>query len=161
MVASLKETVSALKSELIITANQQTKVSPVPSFADILKNKTNPAVIIEPKDHNQTFEKTKKDIASNINPSDIGESSSEEQFDGLAECMTKHNKSVFASDFNIKILKCWPTKKNQKVFQALLQLDKERIFSVWNGLNDFVVNSSSTAVFKQRILHYFENLSSE
>ena len=72
MVASLKETVSALKSELIITANQQTKVSPVPSFADILKNKTNPAVIIEPKDHNQTFEKTKKDIASNINPSDIG-----------------------------------------------------------------------------------------
>ena len=66
---------------------------------------------MEPKDRNQTFEKTKEDIASNIIRSDIGESFSEEQFDGLA-----NDKSVLASDFNIKILKCWPTKKNQKVF---------------------------------------------
>ena len=74
MVASLKETVYALKSEFIITANrqQQTKVSLVAPFADLLKNKTKPAVTIEPKDRNRIFENTKKDTASNINPSDIG-----------------------------------------------------------------------------------------
>ena len=72
MVASLKETVYVLKSEFIITANRQTKVSPVPRFADLLKNKTKPAVTIEPKDRNRTFENTKTDTVSNINPSDIG-----------------------------------------------------------------------------------------
>ena len=53
--------------------------------------------------------------------------------------------------------KIYHEKYNSRVRKSFLT---NRIFNVWNGLSDDVVNSS-TAVFRQRMLHYFENLFSE
>ncbi|KAJ3662783.1 hypothetical protein Zmor_007112 [Zophobas morio] len=73
MVSNLKEVFSDLKTDLIKNAERQIKDTfiepePVTSFSSILKNKTKPAVIIEPKNPEQNFAQTKADIASSIDP---------------------------------------------------------------------------------------------
>ncbi|KAJ3648411.1 hypothetical protein Zmor_018143 [Zophobas morio] len=74
LVGNLKDIFSNLKTELIESAERQIKDTlpeckpPVPSFSAILKNKTKPAIVIQPKNPEQDFNKTKSDIASNIDP---------------------------------------------------------------------------------------------
>lgn len=77
-ISALKITVDNLKSELtVLTENNQchsayinnnNKTTEKPKYADILKNKTSPAVIIHPKDPNQDYSKTKSDLLEKVNP---------------------------------------------------------------------------------------------
>ena len=76
LVGSLKDTFAVLKTDLL---NDFTKRSvgnadasaPV-KYADIIKNKSKPAVIIEPKNVEQNSQQTKSHIASTIKPSESG-----------------------------------------------------------------------------------------
>lgn len=75
LVGSMKDVFNNLKIDLLKDvekrkiAESTASISPV-KFSDIVKNKSKPAVIIEPKDANQDSQKTKSDIASTINPVD-------------------------------------------------------------------------------------------
>ncbi|KAJ3666126.1 hypothetical protein Zmor_001581 [Zophobas morio] len=70
MVGSLKDVFSELKVDLIKaieTSVKENEFKPVTRFADAVKNKTKPVIIIEPKNV-QNSVKTKTDIESNIDP---------------------------------------------------------------------------------------------
>lgn len=66
----VNDKIASIQSDIAMT----TKVSfPVtaeqPSYSDILKNNTQPAIIIQPKNLGQPISQTKSDISQNINPS--------------------------------------------------------------------------------------------
>ena len=152
-----------------------------PPHSQILKNKTQPAIIVKPKNTVQTATLTKSDIKANISPLEsqlsltkvkdtqsggvsIGFSSKDEKqrfkerataklgvnYDiheikgfqprvkivGLSQeypdsgitDFLEHSVKTNSTTFNYlpecRVLKQWPTKKNQKKFQALLQVDQ-------------------------------------
>lgn len=74
-IASLNATVECLKADIaLITANKicncgDSKVpDKIPKYSEIVKNKTNPAVIIQPKNHGQEYSRTKSELLQKINP---------------------------------------------------------------------------------------------
>ncbi len=77
LVGSLKDTFALLKTDLLKDFTKQRAAinsdanTPV-KYADIIKNKSKPAVIIEPKNIDQNSQQTKSHIASTIKPSDSG-----------------------------------------------------------------------------------------
>ncbi|KAJ3640291.1 hypothetical protein Zmor_003600 [Zophobas morio] len=176
-----------LKSDFLKVAESKllSELSPAnekkPKYSDIMKNKTNPAVIIKPKHKEQHVEETKSVISNSINPVEtnlqiskvrktkdggvlIGCSSSDEtaRFKKIAEekladnyeikevkgvlprvkivGLTRHMSESELSElieyavrtnsgfFNLnsvsKVIKVYPTKSNQKIFQAVVELDR-------------------------------------
>lgn len=152
-----------------------------PKYSEIIKNKTQPAVIVKPKNTEQSTTKTKMDINRNINTVDsnlkvskvknvknggilLGFSSKEEnlRFKKLAsdklsenydikevkgvqprikivgmtemynaeeiieyiEHAVRNNCTSINLSIDCSLIKSFPTKKNPKVYQALIQLDK-------------------------------------
>mgnify|MGYP005984721577 CR=1 FL=1 len=72
MVSSVKHVFSDLKTELVTSAENQIKntlpdAKLVESFSDILKNKTTPVILIEPKNYDHDSVQTKSDLTSHIN----------------------------------------------------------------------------------------------
>lgn len=67
----LDETLQQLKSKFDFAANEISKKnSSIPRYADIVKNKTEPAVLIVPKNSSQLPNQMKADILGNINPAE-------------------------------------------------------------------------------------------
>lgn len=65
---SFKSEISNLVSKNTSLSTDAKNVSSQPSYSDVLKNKTQPAVIILPKNPDQSISKTKCDLMSQINP---------------------------------------------------------------------------------------------
>ncbi|KAJ3651984.1 hypothetical protein Zmor_017986 [Zophobas morio] len=133
MVSNLKEVFSDLKTDLIKNAERQIKdtfMEPelVTSFSSILKKKTKPAVIIEPKNPEQNFAQTKTDTASTIDPANekiqIAKMKSTENGGMLVGCLSSDQNLRFKS-VGSTILNFWVTKKKRSTYQALLQVDKK------------------------------------
>ncbi|KAJ3663265.1 hypothetical protein Zmor_007568 [Zophobas morio] len=75
MINNLKDTFTELKTDLVQSAERQIKDAshdpkPVTPFSVILKSKTKPAIIVEPKNREQNFVQTKTDVTSRIDPVD-------------------------------------------------------------------------------------------
>ncbi len=74
MSKSLNSMFDNLKAEISQLVKEKAKSEPVKeeqpgsSYSNILKNKTQPAIIVKPKDSNQPVSVTKSDIKSKINP---------------------------------------------------------------------------------------------
>ncbi|KAJ3659460.1 hypothetical protein Zmor_011149 [Zophobas morio] len=189
MLNSLNSVFDTLKTDFNKIADEKIRMlhqsemdsATVPSYSKILKDKTQPAVIIKPKNIIQTTTLTKSDIRDNINPLEsqlsftkikntqsggvlIGFPSKEEndrfkkratdklganyeiheikgvqpriKIVGLSqeypetELINFLEHSVKSKSFSLnyhpecKLLKQWPTKKNSKVYQAVLQIDQ-------------------------------------
>lgn len=200
MVDGLKSVFGDLKTDLLKSAELQLQSinsdsKSFPSFSEIIKNKTKPAVIIEPKVPRQDAVQTKTDVTSSINPVDVdikiakvknvrnggilvGCSSNEEntrfkkyaeekladnyvirevkgilpkvkivgisqkynneELSDLVEHVIKMNSSIFNLNSICKVLKFFPTKKNNNIFQAVLQVDRDSYDRLMSAGNLFV-----------------------
>lgn len=74
-ISTLNDTVERLKADILkLTENKtcncdESKVSEnKPKYSDILKNKTNPAVIIQPRNQSQEYSQTRSELLKKINP---------------------------------------------------------------------------------------------
>ena len=174
-----------------------------PSYSEIIKNKTQPAVIIKPKNTEQSAAKTKTDIKKNINPVDsqlslskvknvknggllIGFSSKEEnlRFKKMAseklaenydiqeikgvqprlkivgmtesyntdeiiefvEHSVRNNCTAINLNIECSVVKFFPTKKNKKIYQAIIQLDKSS-YEVLISAGDLFIGYDHCYVF--------------
>nr|CAI5867064.1 unnamed protein product [Callosobruchus analis] len=181
VVAAIKKHVSSISegiSRSIRYSHNSTEDNQPVKYADVVKNKTKPALIIQPKNANQEVDKTKSDILSNANPAEaevqltrvrnvrdggilIGCKSQEENRklkamvqeklsdnyevrevtgvypriklvgmnckyseETLKNLILRGNPSLFSDSGDFKIIKHFPTKKNDKIFQAIIQVDK-------------------------------------
>nr|CAI5849645.1 unnamed protein product [Callosobruchus analis] len=73
LVAAIKKHVSSISegiSQSIRYSHNSTEDNQPVKYADVVKNKTKPALIIQPKNANQEVNKTKSDILSNANPAE-------------------------------------------------------------------------------------------
>ena len=70
VLSTVNEKLAAIKSDIAITAKVCPEVTVTqPRYSDILKNNTQPASIIQPKNLEQPPSQTKSDILQQINPS--------------------------------------------------------------------------------------------
>nr|CAI5855926.1 unnamed protein product [Callosobruchus analis] len=166
--------------KVLVLQNGQ-KVQPPadpPRYSDVLRNKTQPAIVIRPKNANQSVVQTRSDILKSVDPVEanlhlgkvrdikdggllVGYKSkadnlkllsiakqklgnsydikevtginprirlvgmrkaySEEQINSY---LLKSSPEVFCGDVECRVLKTYPTKKNNNVYQAEIQLDR-------------------------------------
>lgn len=67
--SAVNDDIASLKNDLIEISKMNFPVATTQHrYSDIVKNKTQPAVIIQPKNPDQSFSQTKSDIAKNIDP---------------------------------------------------------------------------------------------
>nr|CAI5827432.1 unnamed protein product [Callosobruchus analis] len=149
-----------------------------PRYSDVLRNKTQPAIVIRPKNANQSVVQTRSDILKSVDPVEanlhlgkvrdikdggllvgckskadnlkllsiakqklgnsydikevtginprirlvgMSKAYSEEQINSY---LLKSNPEVFCGDVECRVLKTYPTKKNNNVYQAEIQLDR-------------------------------------
>ena len=191
--ATLATAFETLKSDLISVITERIVnnkvISPPLSYSTIARNNTHPAVIVVPKDQSQSVEKTKEDMANQVNPSElklrltkvkpanngsivIGCKNEEEnrKFKQIAEkklsdsyeirelhginprvrvvgfrenyaeedflnILKQLNVDIFDSNSLCNVIKICKTKKGDKIFQAVLQLDRatyDKIIKVGN-----------------------------
>ena len=183
MLNNLNSVFSDLKSNFLKIAESKLSEPVIehPSYSEIIKNKTQPAVIVKPKNSQQPVTKTKVDINKNINTVDsnltlskvknmkdggvlVGFSSKEEnqrfkliaseklaenyeikevkgvqpriKIVGMTETYENQEIVEFVEhairnnctgiNLNIEcsVIKVFPTKKNSRLYQAIIQLDK-------------------------------------
>lgn len=191
--ASLNAAFESLRLDLISAVTDKILTVKKPaepsSYAAIAKNNTQPAVLVAPKNRSQSFEKTKEDMANQINPSElklrltrvkpvnngsivVGCRDQEEnkKFMKIAEekladsyeikelrginprvrivgfrefytdtdflsILKQLNDDIFSGNSLCDVIKIYNTKKSDKVFQAVIQLDRatyDRIIKVGN-----------------------------
>lgn len=195
--ASFREEIRLVKKDI----NKISESEPIPSnlkYSEVLKDRSQPAVIVHPKDGTQSHIKTKADILCNINPlnspmqltkvktvkdggvliscrnkddneklksivqqkmsdayhvKEVGgvlrrmrivgmtvEHSSEDLCRYLLSC----NKNIFPDESECKIIKIFPTRRNAKIFQAIILVNKSVYDRALNAGNVFVAYDSCT-----------------
>ncbi|CAH1975592.1 unnamed protein product, partial [Acanthoscelides obtectus] len=180
--ASFKNQVTKLSADISRSMKSSHAVpsvnKPVVSYAEVVRNKTQPALIIQPKNGNHQSKQTKADLIQHVNPCTaevqlakvkdvrdggilIGCKSKEENQklkaivqeklsdsyvireitginprfrlvgmsdkysdDKLRHLLLKGNTDIFEDDFECKIVKHFPTKKDPSVYQAIVQVDR-------------------------------------
>ncbi|CAH1994989.1 unnamed protein product, partial [Acanthoscelides obtectus] len=180
--ASFKNQVTKLSADISRSMKSSHAVpsvnKPVVSYAEVVRNKTQPALIIQPKNGNHQSKQTKADLIQHVNPCTaevqlakvkdvrdggilIGCKSKEENQklkaivqeklsdsyvireitginprfrlvgmsdkysdDKLRHLLLKGNTDTFEDDFECKIVKHFPTKKDPSVYQAIVQVDR-------------------------------------
>lgn len=181
---ALVEAFNSMKSDLLkLNVETRSTIIPpstesIPTYSQVLNNKAQPAVILQPKDTSQTNARTKEDLIKCIDPANADFSFSKvkqvsnggillgckttedsEKFmklakeklsgdynirespgihprirvsgicdnlseDSLLKLIKKNNMPYILPESDIKLIKLLPTKKNNKIFQAILQVDK-------------------------------------
>ena len=187
LINNLNDTFSDLKTNFLkiadtrLSQDLQNVGEKKASYLDILKNKTQPGIIITPKNKEQDVAATKTALSTKINPAETNLSISkvrgmkdgslligcsnkddnarfkkiaqdkladdyeikdvkgilprvkivgltrnfvESELSDLFEYMTKTNSELFNLDSVCKVIKVYPTKKNSKVYQAILEIDR-------------------------------------
>lgn len=66
--SSLQGQISTIKSDITKLAEYDSSAVRQPKYSDVLKDKSQPVVIVRPKDCNQSPHHTKADILRNVNP---------------------------------------------------------------------------------------------
>lgn len=189
----LESRLAAIQSEVC----RSIKADAVPpatiaTYSSILKNKSSPAVIIQPKDETQTPSQTRSDISRNIgldedsihlrrlknlkNGGVLIECKSGEQnerlkkavedklsdsyvvrelrgicprvkivgmsedysADSFIRLLKKCNPELFSVNTECKVVKMFPTKKNENIFQCILELDRVTYDRVIKSGNVFI-----------------------
>lgn len=172
----------------------------VPSYSQVLRNRAQPAIIIQPKNTSQTNTRTKDDLVKNIHPANSDFSFSRikhvknggillgcktvedsEKFmkiakeklstdysiresrgiqprirvsgicenlqeDTLLKIIRKNNSPYILPESEIKLVKMYPTRKNDKIFQAIFQVDKQTFERVIKA-GKIIVGYDSCPVF--------------
>nr|CAH7753147.1 unnamed protein product [Callosobruchus chinensis]CAH7767673.1 unnamed protein product [Callosobruchus chinensis] len=181
VVTAVKKQVSSISDDLsrsIRYSHNNAENNKPMKYADVVKNKTRPALIIQPKNANQAVNQTKSDILSHANPAEaevqltrvrsvrdggilIGCKSKEENQklkamvqeklsdnyevrevsgvnprirvvgmnckyteETLKNLISSGNPDLFSNSCDFKIIKHFPTKKNENIFQAIVQVDR-------------------------------------
>lgn len=176
-----------ISNKSVATSNQ----SPI-KYSQVLQNKTEPVVIIRPKNSEQSNVKTKLDINESINPADsnlqlskvkhirdggiligcknnadndklrkLAQEKLSDQYtvkevrgikprvriagisqklsdQELVDILVKQNGQLINCQSECTVIKCYPTKKNQNIYQAILQLNKKTYEKVMKAGNLFI-----------------------
>lgn len=176
--ASIQNQLCIFKSDLGKVTKEILKPAIRPNYSDVIKNRTQPAVIIKPKNSSQSSATTKVDILQHVDPSQnniqlsrvkncrdggvlisCNNSEGNEKFktlvnekllnsydikevsgvrprlrivgmtqhyteDTLLSLLPRYNPNIFPEDSLLRILKVMPTKKNENIFQAIIEVDK-------------------------------------
>lgn len=203
---------NALKLEIAKATTVESKPAThqLSRYADVLKDKSQSAVIIYPKDSNQPLNITKSDILSNINPTvenlQISKVKSVKDGGILIGCKTeadnvklkemvqqkmdnfyevknvagfrprlrvvgmtenfssddvsnyllKCNPGIFVNDSGFKILKIFPTKKNESIWQMVIEVEKLTYDRALKAGNVFVGYDSCTVYDAVEIFRCFK-----
>lgn len=196
--SSMNNQLERFKSEIAKVSKETQSPNNQVKYSDVVRNKTQPAVIINPKDTSQSYSQTKSEIMRYVDPtsSDIQLSRVKTVKDGgiLIGCSNKNgheklkeviqqnlantyevrevsgisprirlvgmseqyteddlhnlvlrcNSGMFYEDSECKIIKMMPTKKNEEVFQAIIQVDKISYSKILSAGNLFVGYDSCT-----------------
>lgn len=218
LLSTLTSQFESFKAELLNFTSNKATVNTIqnstyepPKYADVLKNKAMPAVIIKPKNQEQNNSQTKTDILQNINPADtniqitkiknirnggvlIGCNSKDEnnRFKKMAEeklnsneyevtevrginprirvvgmtekfteeelinYIKKMNSQLINNTSDCKLIKFYPTKRNNNIFQAILQVDKISYEKVIKAGNLFIGYDSCSVFDAVEILRCFK-----
>ncbi|CAH1984446.1 unnamed protein product [Acanthoscelides obtectus] len=174
----IKNEILAIKDELLNHAVKETNPpADPPRYSDVLRNRTQPAIVIRPKNTNQSVTQTKTDILKSVDPVEanihlgkvcdikeggivlgykskadnlkllsiakekLGDSyvikevaginprvrivglSGEYSDEQIRSYLLKGNPDVFCGDVECKVLKTYAVKKNNIIFQSVLQID--------------------------------------
>ncbi|CAH1114667.1 unnamed protein product [Psylliodes chrysocephalus] len=192
---TLHEEIKSIKSEVAKITEAEPPENQL-RYSDVLKDKSQPVIIIQPKDDSQSHSHTKADILRNINPcqesiqlakvktvrdggiliackskSDnekvksivqqkMAEGYSVKEVGGvlkkirivgmtanltsteLYEYIISCNSNVFSEESVCRIVKVFPTKKNNNIYQAIIQVDKTVYERALNSGNLFVAYDS-------------------
>jgi hypothetical protein len=99
------------KATLSKPSDTDTTSKDVASYSAVVKNKTDPAIIIKSKD-------------SRIKIVGLTQNYSDEDYASLVEYVVKMNGSVFNLDSYCRVIRVFPTKKKPDVFQAIMEIDR-------------------------------------
>ncbi|CAH2000545.1 unnamed protein product [Acanthoscelides obtectus] len=187
----IKNEILAIKDELLKHAVKETNPpADPPHYSDVLRNRTQPAIVIRPKNTNQSVTQTKTDILKSVDPFEanihlgkvcdikeggivlgckskadnlkllsiatemLGDSyvikevagihprvrivglTGEYSDEQIRSYLLKDNPDVFCGDVECKVLKTYAVKKNNRIFQSVLQIDRVSYVRVMKAGSD-------------------------